>query len=104
MGSVELSRWATECRADANRRNAGRGDAIYDFSPFVERPFSLGTERVRLFLRAEAFNLLNHANFVGYSGTWGNGATPGKGFGQPLAGITAQLPARSFQFSAKLTF
>jgi hypothetical protein len=85
-------------------RNAGRGDAIYDFSPFIERPFSLGTERVRLFLRAEAFNILNHANFVGYSGTWGNGAAPGKGFGQPLAGITAQLPARSFQFSAKLTF
>jgi hypothetical protein len=41
-------------------------------------------------------------NFVGYSGTYGNGATAGPGFGAPLAGITNQLPARSLQFSAKL--
>jgi hypothetical protein len=55
-------------------------------------------------LRAEAFNIFNHANFVGYSGTWGNNATPGVGFGLPLTGIANQLPARSFQFSAKLSF
>jgi hypothetical protein len=55
-------------------------------------------------LRAEAFNVFNHPNFVGYSGTWGNGPTPGLGFGEPLAGITNQLPARSLQFSAKLSF
>ncbi|HEU5451616.1 MAG TPA: TonB-dependent receptor [Terriglobales bacterium] len=85
-------------------RNTGRGRAIYDVSPFVERAFPLGSERVRLNLRAEAFNLFNHPNFVGYSGTWGNGATPGKGFGQPLFGITNQLPARSFQFQAKVMF
>lgn len=84
-------------------RNAGRGRAIYDVSPFVERPFAFG-ERVRLNLRVEAFNLFNHPNFVGYSGTWGNGATPGAGFGQPLTGITNQLPARSLQFQGKLTF
>jgi hypothetical protein len=85
-------------------RNAGHGRPIYDVSPFLERPFTLGSERVRLLLRAEAFNVLNHANFVGYSGTYGNGATPGPGFGAPLAGITTQLPARSLQFSAKLAF
>jgi hypothetical protein len=34
------------------------------------------------------------------SGTYGNGPTPGPGFGQPLAGITNQLPARELQFSA----
>jgi len=84
-------------------RNAGRGRSIYDVSPFVERPFAFG-ERVVLNIRAEAFNVFNHANFVGYSGTWGNGATPGNGFGQPLTGITNQLPARSFQFSARLSF
>jgi hypothetical protein len=55
-------------------------------------------------LRAEAFNVFNHRNLVGYSGTYGNGAAPGPGFGQPLAGITNQLPARSLQFEAKLTF
>ncbi len=85
-------------------RNTGRGNSIYEVSPFLERAFALARERVRLVLRAESFNVLNHANFVGYSGTWGNGATPGAGFGQPLAGITNQLPARSIQFSAKVTF
>ncbi len=85
-------------------RNTGRGRPIYDISPFIERPFSLGGERRLLILRAEAFNVLNHPNFVGYSGTYGNGASPGPGFGQPLAGITNQLPARSMQFQAKFTF
>ncbi len=85
-------------------RNAGRGRPIYDLSPFLERPFALGGERVQLLLRAEAFNVLNHANFVGYSGTYGNGATAGAGFGQPLAGITNELPARSMQFQIKLSF
>lgn len=86
------------------RRNTGRGRPIYDVSPFLERPFALGSERVRLDLRVEAFNVFNHANFVGYSGTWGNGATPGPGFGQPLPGITNQLTARELQFLFKVEF
>jgi len=69
----------------------------------IERPIAFG-EHIQLNLRAEAFNALNHANFVGYSGTYGNGAAPGTGFGLPLAGITNQLPARELQFSAKLSF
>jgi hypothetical protein len=85
-------------------RNAGRGNAIYDFSPFVERAFPFRTDRVHINLRAEAFNVFNHANFVGYSGTYGNGAASGAGFGQPLVGITNQLPARSLQFEARLAF
>ncbi|HEV2419436.1 MAG TPA: TonB-dependent receptor [Terriglobia bacterium] len=85
-------------------RNTGRGRPIYEVAPFVERPFTLRKEGVELHLRAEAFNVFNHPNFAGYSGTWGNGAAPGPGFGQPLAGITNQLPAREIQFSAKLTF
>jgi len=85
-------------------RNTGLGRPIYDVSPFVERSFALATERFHLTLRAEVFNAFNHANFVGYSGTYGNGAAAGTGFGQPLAGITNQLPARSFQFSGRLTF
>src|SRR5581483_3701981 len=85
-------------------RNTGRGRPIYSFDPFLERSFAIAGERVHFVLRAEAFNVLNHANFVGYSGTWGNGATPGPGFGQPLAGVTNQLPARSLQFSGRVTF
>ena len=85
-------------------RNAGRGGNIWDISPFLERQFTLGTERLHLLARAECFNAFNHANFVGYSGTYGNGATAGPGFGAPLVGITNQLPARSMQFSVKVTF
>ncbi|MGB6482314.1 MAG: carboxypeptidase regulatory-like domain-containing protein [Candidatus Acidiferrales bacterium] len=84
-------------------RNAGHGRPIYSVDPFIERPFTFA-ERYELNLRAEAFNVFNHANFVGYSGTWGDGATPGPGFGQPLAGVTNQLPARELQFEAKFSF
>jgi hypothetical protein len=85
-------------------RDTGRGGPIYSVDPFVARAFPIYKERVQVDLRAEAFNALNHANFVGYNGTWGNGATPGTGFGQPLAGITNQLPARMMQFSARVSF
>ena len=85
-------------------RNIGRGGAIYEVSPFLERTTYLGGERPNLVLRAEAFNVFNRANFVGYSGIYGNGNSAPAGFGQPLAGITNQLPARSFQFSARLGF
>jgi hypothetical protein len=85
-------------------RNAGGGNGIYCVDPFVARLFPLFHERLQLDLRAEAFNVLNHANYVGYSGTYGNGNQPGTGFGAPLAGVTAQLPARSMQFSARVSF
>ncbi len=84
-------------------RNAGRGRAIYDFSPFVEKDFHI-RESFQLRTRVESFNVFNHANFVGYSGTYGNGPTPGNGFGLPLTGITNQLPARSLQFSVRLSY
>jgi hypothetical protein len=85
-------------------RNAGRGNGQYSVDPFLSRAFPLYHDRVTLDLRVESFNVLNHANFVGYSGTYGNGAAAGIGFGSPLAGVTAQLPARSMQFSAKVSF
>jgi hypothetical protein len=85
-------------------RNTGRGRANYDFSPFIDKDFPIGGEGVYLRIRTEAFNVFNHPNFVGYSETYGNGVVPGVGFGQPLTGITNQLPARSLQFSLRLTF
>jgi hypothetical protein len=85
-------------------RNTGRGRAIYDFSPFVEKDFAVVAERLHIKARAEAFNVFNHANLVGYSGPYGNGVTPPGTLGQPLTGITNQLPARSMQFSLRLTY
>ncbi len=87
------------------RRNAGRGNYIYDVSPFIERPFRLIAERLTLHLRAEAFNVFNHPNFVGYINTYGNATTPPATLGQPNpTGISSQLPARSLQFMARLQF
>jgi hypothetical protein len=85
-------------------RNAGRGRPIYSLDPSISRAFSFWHEAVQLQLRAEAFNVLNHANFVGYSGTYGNGTAPGAGFGSPTYGVTSQLPARFMQFSAQISF
>jgi Carboxypeptidase regulatory-like domain/TonB dependent receptor len=85
-------------------RNAGRGNGQYSVDPFLSRAFSLYHDQVTLDLRAEAFNVLNHANFVAYSGTYGNGATAGVGFGAPLVGVTAQLTPRTMQFSVKVSF
>ena len=85
-------------------RNAGLGHPIYDVSPFVERPFNIVNERVRINLRAESFNVLNHHNYVGYNSVFGTRTTPPATFGLPTPEVTSQLPARSFQFSAKLVF
>jgi hypothetical protein len=85
-------------------RNTGRGTPIYEVSPFLERPIGLAGDRVTIVPRIEAFNVFNHVNFVGFSGTYGNGAAPGVGFGTPLIGITSQLPARSLQFQLKVAF
>ena len=85
-------------------RNAGLGKPIYSVDPFLGRSFPLHHEGVALDLRAAAFNVLNHRNYVGHNGTYGNGATAAAGFGAPLPGVTSQLPAREMQFSAQVSF
>lgn len=85
-------------------RNTGRGQGTYDVSPVLAKRVQVVPERLDMELRAEAFNVLNHRNIVGYSGTWGNGPLPGNGFGQPLTGVTNQLPARELQFSMRVEF
>jgi hypothetical protein len=86
-------------------RNTGRGTPVYDVDPFISRAFPIFHERLKLDLRVEAFNALNHANFVTFNGVYGNTNTVAPAtLGAPSYGVTAQLPARSLQFSGKFTF
>ena len=85
-------------------RNTGRGTPIYSFDPFLSRDFPV-FERLHLTLRAEAFNVANHANYVSFINTYGNGPTAPATLGLPSgAGITAQLPARELQFEGRVSF
>jgi hypothetical protein len=85
-------------------RNAGRGDAVYDLSLFLERDFQVGG--VTLGLRAECFNVINHENVVGFNGVFGNNTNgqPLSTFGVPLGGISNVDPGRQYQFEARLRF
>jgi len=86
-------------------RNTGRGTPVYYVDPYVSRAFPIYHERLKLELRAEAFNVFNHANFVTFAGTYGNTNTVAPAtLGTPSYGVTAQLPARSLQFSGKISF
>jgi hypothetical protein len=84
-------------------RNVGQGTPLYDVQIFVQKDFVF-SERYRLSLRAEAFNLFNHANIVGRNGTWGNGNQPLPTYGQPLGGISNVDPGRQFQFFGRFSF
>ncbi len=84
-------------------RNWGKGTATADMAVFAQKQVQV-SERATLNLRAEAFNLLNHANIYGRNGVYGNGSTPAPGFGSPLPGINNVDPARSFQFVAAFRF
>jgi hypothetical protein len=85
-------------------RDTGRGTPIYSFDPFLAREFSI-FERIKLNLRAEAFNVANHGNYVSFLNTYGNTTTAPATLGKPSgAGVTAQLPARELQFEARVSF
>jgi hypothetical protein len=84
-------------------RNFGKGTAVYDLSGFVEKGLNL-TERFKLQLRAEGYNLTNHNNIVGRNGTFGNGATPNSSLGAAVGGINNVDPGREFQFMVRLRF
>src|SRR5205807_4404792 len=50
-------------------RDAGRGSPFYRFDVSLQKSFRMPrAESVRLELRADAFNILNHSNFQGYNG------------------------------------
>ena len=84
-------------------RNAGHGSSVYNVAVFAEHEV-LFTERWRLGVRAEAYNLFNRSNYYGRNGTWGADVTPLATLGLPLAGIANVDPAREFQFQFRLRF
>jgi len=78
-------------------------DSFFTQDLRLSRTFSLGSERVRLVLLAEVFNLLNTANLVQYSGNIADTAT----FGQPSARVTQVFGSggpRAFQLGARISF
>ena len=93
-----------------------RGTPTSDVAIFVENRIKL-TERMRLLLRLEGFNIFNHGNFLGRGvTTYGDLATPATTFGQftPANAIGADghaIPAfanidppRMFQLQARFIF
>src|SRR5262249_42311319 len=69
----------------------------------LSRSFSLGSERLRLIVLGEVFNLLNVANLVQYSGNLADTSA----FGQPGVRSNQVFGSggpRAFQFGARLSF
>ena len=75
-------------------RNTERGDNLLQFNVSVGKTFTV-TERLRLQVRAEAFNVLNTVNY-----DLPDGVLSSRNFGQP---VTA-FDSRQFQLAAKITF
>ncbi len=83
--------------------NYSFNDSFFTQDLRLSRSFSLGTERVRLIVFGEVFNLLNTANLVQYGANLKNSAA----FGQPGARFNQAFGSgepRAFQFGARLNF
>jgi hypothetical protein len=80
-------------------RNTGRGFDFASFDLRVRHRLNI-SERLKLDVLAEGFNLFNRSNFAVPNNTFGGGVTPNANFGQP----TAAFDSRQFQFGLKLSF
>jgi hypothetical protein len=77
-------------------RNSLRSPKYVDVDTAIMKTFPLGTERLHLMFRAEAFNLFNHPNFYPPAADYNTPSTFGA--------ITAARDPRILQFSLKLLF
>jgi hypothetical protein len=84
-------------------RNSFRGPLQASFDTSLAKRFAL-TEKTRVEIRAEVFNILNHSNFVRVNNTYGRGPAPGPNFLKPIAGLANSDPARQIQFGARFLF
>src|SRR4030095_4522805 len=103
-------RHSTTDRPPVAGRNAGRGTCFWTFDMRVSRQFEL-TEKVRLQLTAEGFNIFNRTNFASLNNVVGPNFTPPYNVtgredrtpSQPL-GFTAAYPKRQIQLGARISF
>ena len=107
---VNGDRHSTSDRPPGAGRNTGGGPNFWTFDVRVMRQFSL-TEKARLQLTAEGFNLMNRTNFATVNNVVGPNFAPPfdvKGMkdrspNQPL-GFTAANPMRQIQLGVRLVF
>jgi hypothetical protein len=98
------------------KKSAFRGTPTSDVAIFVENRIRI-SERMKLLLRLEGFNIFNHGNFLGRGvTTYGDGATPATTFGLFTAGNAIGAdghaipafanidPPRMFQLQARFIF
>ena len=94
-------------RTPGEGRNALRGPKFLSDDVRLSRFFPLGSERVRLQVIGEAFNVTNRVNFVNLRTTQynftGNSFVPAPGFLTPAVGSAAGDP-RILQLAAKIVF
>lgn len=84
-------------------RNAFRGTGQTDFDVSLSKTVRL-SERLRVELRGDAFNIFNNSNFYRFNSVYGNGAAPVAAFLQPVGGIANVDPGRQFTFGARIVF
>jgi outer membrane receptor protein involved in Fe transport len=84
-------------------RNFAQGTPLYDVDTSLAKYFAI-TERFHIDLRADVFNLFNHANYYARNGTYGNTLTAVSTFGAPMGGLANVGPSRMMQFSARFGF
>jgi hypothetical protein len=84
-------------------RNAFRGTPQRSFDLSVSRQFTI-SERTRLEVRADGYNLFNNQNYYTFNNVYGSGSAPVATFLRPVGGVANVDPARQFTFQLKLLF
>lgn len=84
-------------------RNSFRGTPQRSLDLSLSRMFAV-TERARVELRADTFNLFNNQNYYSFNKVFGNGSTAAATFLSAVAGIANVDPARQFTFGMKFLF
>ncbi len=90
-------------RYSASESRRTFNDSFFTQDLRLSRTFLVRSERVRLNLFGEVFNLFNTANLIGHSGNLSDPAS----FGQPAARFSQVFGSggpRAFQFDARINF